>query len=67
MNRVIAVGHSMGGMVVCDLASRRELAGAILIGAVNPNPQAAEIFAKRINTVRQGKRPLSRRCCQPPS
>ena len=46
----------MGGMIVSEIASRYKLAGAVLIGSVNPNPLSAEIFAKRIETVRQSEK-----------
>jgi pimeloyl-ACP methyl ester carboxylesterase len=53
----IVGGYSMGGMVPTYLASTRPdrvLAG-ICIGPVNPNPGVAEVFRKRIETVREGK------------
>ena len=53
--RTIVVGHSMGGMVACTLASQHPFAGVVLLGPVHPTPQVASIFAKRIETVEQRK------------
>lgn len=46
----------MGGLVVSDLAIKNKLAGVVLIGPVAPNPLAAEVFSRRIETVKQGKK-----------
>jgi pimeloyl-ACP methyl ester carboxylesterase len=51
----ILVGHSMGGSVVCELASKHTYAGLVLLGPVHPNPGAADIFAKRIDIVSKGE------------
>ncbi|KAJ4328650.1 hypothetical protein N0V84_000840 [Fusarium piperis] len=53
IENVVAVGHSMGGIVVAKLASRNNLRGAALIGPVLPKPAMADIFSARIETVRQ--------------
>lgn len=55
IENVVAVGHSMGGIVVAKLASRNNLRGAVLIGPVLPKPAMAAIFSARIETVRQRK------------
>ncbi|ORY62456.1 3-oxoadipate enol-lactone hydrolase-like protein [Pseudomassariella vexata] len=51
--RTVLVGHSMGGMVACELASRKSMAGLVLLGPVHPNPGVAGIFSKRIEVVKQ--------------
>jgi pimeloyl-ACP methyl ester carboxylesterase len=56
---IVVVGHSMGGIVASHLVagdSRRRFKAAVLIGPVNPNPRAAEVFSKRIGVVEKGKR-----------
>ncbi|KAH7134578.1 hypothetical protein B0J13DRAFT_597520 [Dactylonectria estremocensis] len=50
---VIVIGHSMGAIVVSELAVKLKLKGAILIGPVLPKPALAEIFSKRIETVKK--------------
>ena len=56
---VIAVGHSMGGLVVSELALEAELAGVVLVGPVSANPLAAAAFSKRIETVQKGQASLA--------
>lgn len=56
---VVVLGHSMGGIVASEIASREghgadRIKGVVLIGPVNPNPAAAQVFAKRIEVVAQG-------------
>lgn len=53
--RAVVVGHSMGGMVACQLASRFPFAGAVLVGPVHPSPAVSSVFAKRIETVEKRK------------
>lgn len=53
-DNAVAVGHSMGGIVVPMLASKCRLRGAILIGPVLPKPALADIFNARIETVKKG-------------
>ena len=55
---VIAVGHSMGGLIVSELALQAELAGVVLVGPVAANPLAATAFSKRIETVQKGETSL---------
>lgn len=53
--RTVVVGHSMGGMVACQLASVYSFAGAVLIGPVHPSSGVANVFSKRIETVEKRK------------
>ncbi|KAK7421259.1 hypothetical protein QQZ08_010036 [Neonectria magnoliae] len=50
---VIAVGHSMGAIVVSELATTLDLRAAILAGPVLPKPALAQIFTARIETVKK--------------
>jgi pimeloyl-ACP methyl ester carboxylesterase len=54
--KVIVVGHSMGGIVASYLAATYpgRVKGVVLIGPVNPAPSIAPIFEKRIETVKAG-------------
>lgn len=54
--KVVVVGHSMGGMTVTELASTRpeRVKGGVCIGPVHPQPSVAEIFKGRIETVQKG-------------
>lgn len=53
--KVVIVGHSMGGIVASYLASisPSRLRAAVLIGPVHPTPNVAKIFQGRIDTVRK--------------
>jgi pimeloyl-ACP methyl ester carboxylesterase len=56
---VVVVGHSMGGIVASHLAAtdeRQRFMAVVLIGPVNPNPEAAGLFGKRIGIVERGMR-----------
>ena len=53
--RTIVVGHSMGCIVASEFASSHKVAGVVLIGAINPNPKYADVFNKRIETVKTSK------------
>ncbi|CAD6439137.1 c2bcfbd8-c15f-44c9-aeba-1e4d0f9bb4fc [Sclerotinia trifoliorum] len=60
--KVWVVGHSMGGMIACELAIRypRAVKGLILLGPIDPSPALSEIFTKRIATVEtDGLEPLA--------
>lgn len=59
---VVLVGHSMGGIVASHLAATAPalIRAAVLIGPVNPNPGAAEVFSKRIIVVERGQQPSPR-------
>ncbi|KAJ4130415.1 hypothetical protein NW765_016602 [Fusarium oxysporum] len=57
----VAVGHSMGGIIVPKLALKCSLRGAVLIGPVLPKPAMAEIFNTRIGTVKkEGMEPMAK-------
>lgn len=53
---VIVLGHSMGGIVASEIALKDQdrIKAVVLIGPVNPNPGAAEVFAKRVEIVASG-------------
>ncbi|KAM0346214.1 hypothetical protein ACHAPU_005637 [Fusarium lateritium] len=56
----VAVGHSMGGIIVPQLALKCDLRGAVLIGPVLPKPALADIFNTRVETVRNdGMEPMA--------
>ncbi|KIL87617.1 hypothetical protein FAVG1_09325 [Fusarium avenaceum] len=58
---VVAVGHSMGGIIVPKLALKCNLQGAVLIGPVLPKPALADVFNARIETVRKdGMEPMAK-------
>ncbi|KJF60186.1 alpha/beta hydrolase [Coccidioides immitis RS] len=53
---VVVLGHSMGGIVASQLAAsdvNGRVKAVVLIGPVNPNPAAAEVFGKRIKIVEE--------------
>lgn len=57
--KVIAVGHSMGGMVVTHLAAehKERIQALILLGPVYPSEGVSKVFEKRIETVeREGSK-----------
>ncbi|CAK7221602.1 hypothetical protein SCUCBS95973_004554 [Sporothrix curviconia] len=59
-SKVVAVGHSMGGLVAGTLATELDLAGAVLIGAVTPSEAIAAAFSQRITAVEQnGMEPMA--------
>jgi pimeloyl-ACP methyl ester carboxylesterase len=51
--KVLAVGHSMGSMIVCELALEVPLRGLVLIGPVHPTAALGDIFSQRIQKVEQ--------------
>jgi pimeloyl-ACP methyl ester carboxylesterase len=51
--KTILVGHSMGGIVACQLASQSRYAGIALLGPVHPVPGLADIFSSRIKRVQE--------------
>lgn len=53
--QVVAVGHSMGGIVVPELCVDHKFKAAILIGPVLPRPSLADVFTHRIETVSRGE------------
>jgi pimeloyl-ACP methyl ester carboxylesterase len=54
--KVLVVGHSMGGIVANYIAAeyQERVKAVILLGPVNPAPGMADVFAKRIEVVRKG-------------
>ena len=54
--KVIVVGHSMGGIVASELAASfpDRVKGVVLIGPVHPTPALADAFDKRIEAVKKG-------------
>ncbi|KAJ8064188.1 hypothetical protein OCU04_006539 [Sclerotinia nivalis] len=62
MEKVWVVGHSMGGMIACELAIRysRGVKGLVLLGPIDPSPALSEVFTKRIAAVEtHGLEPLA--------
>ncbi|RGP64025.1 hypothetical protein FLONG3_9724 [Fusarium longipes] len=60
-DNVVAVGHSMGGIIVPMLASKCCLRGAVLIGPVLPKSGLADIFNARVETVKKdGMEPMAK-------
>ncbi|KAF7957353.1 hypothetical protein EAE96_002938 [Botrytis aclada] len=60
--KVWVVGHSMGGIMACELAIRyaQRVEGLVLIGPVVPSPVLTEVFGKRIEMVgKDGLEPLA--------
>jgi len=53
--RVVIVGHSMGGIVASEVAATYpdRVKGVVLIGPVNPQPQMATVFEQRIEAVKK--------------
>ena len=62
--KVLAVGHSMGSMIVCELALEVPLRGLVLIGPVHPTAALGDIFSQRIQKVEQSKTQDYRQPCQ---
>ena len=57
--KVIAVGHSMGGMVVTHLAAehKQRIQAVVLLGPVYPSEGVSKVFEERIETVeREGSK-----------
>lgn len=54
--KVLIVGHSMGGIVASEIAATYpdRVKGVILVGPVNPQPQMASVFEQRIEAVKKG-------------
>jgi pimeloyl-ACP methyl ester carboxylesterase len=54
--KVVVVGHSMGGIVASYIAAEYadRVKGVVLIGPVNPDPALATVFEKRIEVVKNG-------------
>jgi pimeloyl-ACP methyl ester carboxylesterase len=56
LKRVVLVGHSMGGMIVCNIAAENvsRVEKLILVGPVHPTKDGAKMFRERIKTVEKG-------------
>jgi len=55
LENVVLVGHSMGGLVACNVAAREDrVKKLILIGPVHPTPETRNIFENRIRTLKEG-------------
>ncbi|TVY44119.1 putative aminoacrylate hydrolase [Lachnellula occidentalis] len=54
-NNVTIVGHSMGGIVASQFAVKhgKRVNGVVLIGPVNPSDAISQVFATRIEAVKQ--------------
>jgi pimeloyl-ACP methyl ester carboxylesterase len=54
---VTVVGHSMGCLVALHMAQREpeKIEGLVLLGPVYPSAGLAEVFAKRIPAVKEGR------------
>ncbi|KAH8646992.1 3-oxoadipate enol-lactone hydrolase-like protein [Tricladium varicosporioides] len=55
VEKVVVVGHSMGGIVASFMAGewKERVEGVVLLGPVNPTPGMAAVFEKRIEAVKQ--------------
>ncbi|KAL3427529.1 fumarylacetoacetate hydrolase [Phlyctema vagabunda] len=53
--RIIIVGHSMGGIIASSVAASHpeRVKGVVLIGPVNPSTAMSEVFKKRIQVVQK--------------
>jgi pimeloyl-ACP methyl ester carboxylesterase len=56
LETVLLVGHSLGGLIACNVAATHpsRVKKLILIGPVYPTPNTQKIFEDRINTLKQG-------------
>lgn len=54
--RVVVIGHSMGGIVASHIAAENpdRVKGVILMGPVNPDQALGAVFQKRIDVVKKG-------------
>lgn len=59
ISRAVVVGYSMGGMVPTTIAAstagKERIVSGVCVGPVHPTDAVAEIFQKRIATVREGE------------
>jgi pimeloyl-ACP methyl ester carboxylesterase len=55
-DKVVVVGHSMGGIVASQLAAyhSERVSGVVLIGPVHPGDALSEVFKSRIEVVKRG-------------
>ena len=56
LETVSLVGHSLGGLIACNVAATHpsRVKKLILIGPVHPTPNTQKIFEDRINTLKEG-------------
>lgn len=55
LEKVMLVGHSMGGLIACNIAATDDrVRQLVLIGPVHPTPNTRTIFENRIRTVNEG-------------
>jgi pimeloyl-ACP methyl ester carboxylesterase len=56
LDKVVLVGHSMGGIVVCNVAAEYadRVEKLILVGPVHPTEKGHKTFADRIKLVKKG-------------
>lgn len=59
LTRTVVVGHSLGGLVACALASLNLPLGTVAIGPVYPNSELQQVMLSRAEAVQRGKRALS--------
>ena len=56
IEKVVLVGHSMGGMIVCNIAAEhvKRVEALILLGPVHPTEEGANTFKQRIKKIQKG-------------
>lgn len=56
LDEVVLVGHSLGGLIACNVAATypSRVKKLILIGPVYPTPNTQKIFEDRIKTLKEG-------------
>lgn len=62
--KVVVVGHSMGGIVASELSATfsERVEGVVLLGPVHPGPKITEVFEARIGVVEKSMSSLSVIC-----
>lgn len=53
IDRTVIVGHSMGGIVACEMAAVEAPAGLVILGPVCPSLDTHDAFSRRIDVVKQ--------------
>lgn len=64
--KVVVVGHSMGGIVASELSATypERVEGVVLLGPVHPGPKITEVFEARIGVVEKSmSSPCGHLCC----
>ena len=59
IDRTVIVGHSMGGIVACEMAAVEAPAGMVILGPVCPSRDTHDAFTRRIEVVKKGVPPNS--------